>query len=552
MHAMRGISAHSNGFQTCRLLHLLQSLLGSIDVPGGFRHKPPYPRPIPPAIKPAGKPGQVKSNTPLGGPPLGFVTGPEDLLVEADGTACRIDKAYSWEAPLAAHGLMHTVIANAARRDPYGIDVLFLYMANMSWNSAMNVPDTLKALTARDETSGEHVIPKIIYADSYFSEMVAYADLVLPDTTYLERWDCISLLDRPISSADGPADAIRQPVVEPDRDVRSFQSVLLDLGARLGLPGMTTPDGKPRYPGGYPDYIVNHERAPGIGPLAGWRGEDGNKSLKGKPNPGQLDRYIENGCHWSSELQEHMRFYRFANRDYLQWATGIGFLPNPQPIISQLYSEVLQKFRLAGEGFGAHLPPEGHRARIVEHFDPLPDWRPPLEHEGSSAGDFPLHAITQRPMAMYHSWGSQNAWLRQIINRNRLFIGHDLSREMSLTDGDWVWMISPHGRIKVQVKRMGGVNRHTLWTWNAIGKRSGAWSLSPDAPEARQGFLVNHLIGELLPPREDGYRYSNSDPVTGQAAWYDLMVRLEKAEPGEEVTEPQFPALKRPYATNEN
>ncbi len=54
--------------------------------------------------------------------------------------------------------------------------------------------------------------------------MVHYADLILPDTTYLERWDCISLLDRPISEADGPADAIRQPVVEPDRDVRPFQT----------------------------------------------------------------------------------------------------------------------------------------------------------------------------------------------------------------------------------------------------------------------------------------------------------------------------------------
>ena len=35
MHTMRGISAHSNGFQTCRTLHLLQILLGSIDCPGG-------------------------------------------------------------------------------------------------------------------------------------------------------------------------------------------------------------------------------------------------------------------------------------------------------------------------------------------------------------------------------------------------------------------------------------------------------------------------------------------------------------------------------------
>ena len=34
MHAMRGISAHSNGFHTCRLIHVLQILLGTMDVPG--------------------------------------------------------------------------------------------------------------------------------------------------------------------------------------------------------------------------------------------------------------------------------------------------------------------------------------------------------------------------------------------------------------------------------------------------------------------------------------------------------------------------------------
>ncbi len=31
MHAMRGISAHSNGFQTCRALHVLQILLGTVE-----------------------------------------------------------------------------------------------------------------------------------------------------------------------------------------------------------------------------------------------------------------------------------------------------------------------------------------------------------------------------------------------------------------------------------------------------------------------------------------------------------------------------------------
>jgi anaerobic selenocysteine-containing dehydrogenase len=137
-HAMRGISAHSNGFQTCRALHLLQILLGSIDCPGGFRFKPPYPRPV------AGQPrphGGACADTALAGPHLGYPRGPEDLLLEADGeTAQRIDKAFSWDAPLSAHGLMHMVISNAHARDPYGIDVLFMYMANMAWNSSMNTP----------------------------------------------------------------------------------------------------------------------------------------------------------------------------------------------------------------------------------------------------------------------------------------------------------------------------------------------------------------------------------------------------------------------------
>jgi sulfite dehydrogenase (quinone) subunit SoeA len=86
-------------------------------------------------------------------------------------------------------------------------------------------------LTDTDE-DGDYVIPRIIYSDAYSSEMVAYADLILPDTTYLERHDCISLLDRPICEAEAAADAIRWPVVEPDRDVRGFQSVLLSTSAR--------------------------------------------------------------------------------------------------------------------------------------------------------------------------------------------------------------------------------------------------------------------------------------------------------------------------------
>ena len=543
-HAMRGISAHSNGFHTCRALHLLQVLLGTVDVPGGFRFKPPFPRPCPPGIRPAGKDGG-KPDTPLSGPPLGFVTSPEDLLVDSDGKPVRIDKAYSWEAPLSAHGLMHMVIANAWRGDPYTIDVLFMYMANMAWNSSMNTAGTIAMLTDKNE-DGTYKIPYIIYSDAYSSETVAYADLVLPDTTYLERHDCISLLDRPISDADGPGDAIRHPVVEPDRDVRPFQTVLLELGARLGLPGMVDETGAPKFRD-YADYIVHHERAPGIGPLAGWRGENGELSGRGAPNPDQLQRYIENGSYWRHELSEDQRYYKMANRSYLDFATKMGFLGKPEPVIFDLYSEHLQRFRLAARGHGKIVPPESERQRLETYFDPLPFWYQPFEEAMTDNSEFDLHALTQRPMHMYHSWGSQNAWLRQITSQNRLFIHRETATRLGLVDDDWAWVESQHGRVKGQVRLVDGVNPQTVWTWNAIGKRRGAWALKPDAPEAEKGFLLNHAISEFLPANAEGRRYPNSDPVTGQAAWFDLRVKVRKcAEHEAGQAEPQFPTLETP------
>ena len=93
---------------------------------------------------------------------------------------------------------------------------------------------------------------------------------------------------------------------------------------------MTGEDGKPLYTD-YADYIVNHQRKPGIGPLAGFRGEDGQQSGRGAPNPQQLDAYIDNGGFWMEELPEAARFYKHANQDYQDWAVEMGFFDAPQP-----------------------------------------------------------------------------------------------------------------------------------------------------------------------------------------------------------------------------
>ena len=67
-----------------------------------------------------------------------------------------------------------------------------------------------------------------------------------------------------------------------------------------------------------------------------------------------------------------------------------------------------------------------------------------------------------------------------------------------------------------------------MWTWNAIGKHKGAWKLGRDAPEIVDGFLLNHLIDESAARRAMACERANADPVTGQAAWFDLRVRIER------------------------
>ncbi|KAA6184840.1 sulfite dehydrogenase subunit SoeA [Thiohalocapsa marina] len=545
-HAMRGLAAHSNGFQTIRSLSILMTILGTIDRPGGFRHRAPFPRPIPPCPKPPHGPEAVQPDTPLDGLPLGWPAKPEDLFVDDDGAPVRIDKAFSWEYPLSVHGLMHNVITNAWRGDPYPIDTLFLFMANMAWNSSMNTSEARRMLTDTDE-NGDYKIPFLVVVDTFSSETVAFADLVLPDTTYLERHDVLSMLDRPISEFDGPVDAVRMPVLPPKGECRPFQDVIIELGARLGLPAFTKEDGSAKYRN-YADFIVNYETSPGsgIGFLAGWRGEFGEKYLKGEPNPRQWEHYKANGCVFHHELPRSYQFMRNWNKGYLHWARSHALTRWAEPITLHVYSEVLNRFRAAAQGRRpGRQPPEHLRKRVETFFDPLPFYYEPLETQRIDKNRYPLNALTQRPMAMYHSWDSQNAWLRQIHSHNYLFVNPKVAVAQGISDGDWIWVESHLGRVKCMCRFSEAVEPGTVWTWNAIGKAAGAWALSPNADESKKGFLLNHLIGEELPPGDDGLHLSNSDPVTGQAAWFDVRVRISKADEQEpRMTEPQFAPMK--------
>jgi thiosulfate reductase/polysulfide reductase chain A len=76
----------------------------------------------------------------------------------------------------------------------------------------------------------EHRIPFHISIDPFLNESNIYADLVLPEATYLERWDLLS----PPPMDGVPFIALRQPMAKPSGQALPFSEILIELAHRMG------------------------------------------------------------------------------------------------------------------------------------------------------------------------------------------------------------------------------------------------------------------------------------------------------------------------------
>ena len=217
MYAMRGISAHSNGFQSCRAIHLVQLLLGALYGPGNFRARAPFPKPIPPHQLPENNLDIINApNTPLSLTPR-----MPRLVLKTLPSLPRLNPFASYTGVfMARHPALHTDAHGhrqcSGRRplsDRHADSVHGQHGVEFEHEHGVGA-----SLAPVKDANGDYKIPFLVVADAFHSETVNFADLVIPDTTYLERHDVISLLDRPISEPDSAADAIRY---------RSFRSIAM-------------------------------------------------------------------------------------------------------------------------------------------------------------------------------------------------------------------------------------------------------------------------------------------------------------------------------------
>ena len=308
----------------------------------------------------------------------------------------------------------------------------------------------------------------------------------------------MSMLDRPISEFDGPVDSVRIPVLPPTGQCKPFQEVLVELAGAAEVPGLhprrrqrassaTTPTSssttRPR-----------RARASASWPAGAARAARRACAASPTRSSGRCTRRTTASS--STTCRRSCQYMRNWNDDYMRWAQSAGLRRDRDPIVIHLYSEFLQRFRLAAQGkrqrassrptgCASACRPTSTRCRSTTRRSRS---RPP------TLSKYPLNAVTQRPMAMYHSWDSQNAWLRQIHTHNYLFVNPLTAQAEGIADGGWMWVESPWGKVRCMCRYSEAVEPGTVWTWNAIGKAAGAWNLTPDANESQRGFLLNHLI----------------------------------------------------------
>ncbi len=176
-------------------VHLLNLLVGAINRPGGVYLQPE----------------------------VSYTTWPKPVLDERaqKGLAQpRLDGALSAKYPKTEQ-LAGSFWANTVLKKPYPINVLLINEANPVFSfGEKNILDVINQ------------IPYIVSFSPFKDETASLADLVLPSSTFLERWgDSYSCLGVPF-----PVYGLTKPIFPPIHDTRSVGEAILGLAKNLGGP----------------------------------------------------------------------------------------------------------------------------------------------------------------------------------------------------------------------------------------------------------------------------------------------------------------------------
>jgi anaerobic selenocysteine-containing dehydrogenase len=414
----RGAQSHLHGTMDNQAYKLINMLVGNIDVPGGHLGVPLYHHTIKDLVKP-GPDGCIQPEPHQLHPPFPFKYPPDSTQL------------MEWFPIGVDPGHLNT--ETVLNPDKFGLnyipDTMFLYHTNPLWN----MPGTDKVIQVFQK------MDFIFALDIWENESTKWADIILPDHTYLEGWT-LTIVEAPMVTGH----VLRQPVIEPLYDTMDATDILIELADRgefldawnetlnfvLGLIDK-------------PEYMLEPDKKYTAEEIF----DRVAKALYGE------DRDLE----W---FKEHGNTMREMTPEELYDPYG--------DLRLHFYMEIIKK---EGDELKSNLEKHGVDWWDTSFYRPLPEWvDSPLHTEK----DYDLYAITYKSTQQIFAMSAVNPWLTDISVKDpmqgNIVINRRTGERKGLKDGDWVIVKSLFGEVRGRIKLIEGIHPEVVGFPNDISR----------------------------------------------------------------------------------
>jgi anaerobic selenocysteine-containing dehydrogenase len=414
----KGVVRHPNGFYAQMAVHALNALVGNFGRPGGI-------------INPKGLPLQAWPEPKL------------DEKARSGLSKPRIDQSRSESFPF-AQDLPENLATQVLTDHPYPMDMLFIYKSNPVFEWAE--PEKVKEALAK--------IPFVVSFSSFLDESTEFAHLILPDNLYLENWQVD--FDVPYTYFDHFG--VGQPVIKPIGDTKPTGQFILELASALGG---TITGSLP-----FPDYFSVIQWAAkrlfesGRGTMQGefdeawleYLGKRGWVHPRHKTFEGFWQHLIQQGG-WVDAVprpvflrnafdtpSKKFEFYMLGlEKEFKKLAQSASRLMGTS--VQFALGEMLKDLKVEARGDAIYLPHHEPVRFAGDEFD-YPYYLIPYEINIVGDGT-PSNSPMLLEMVGFRQYVRWDSWVE---------INPETAREIGVSEGDWIWVESPIGKVKGRVK----------------------------------------------------------------------------------------------------
>jgi len=380
-----------------------------------------------------------------------------------------------------------------------------------------------------DFLKNEELVPFLVSFSPYMSETTEMADLIIPDVTYLERHD-------PESMPSGlyPCLSIRQPVIKPLGNTQEFRQTLIDVAAKIDPDGSL---GVKKYFAfnSVEDWMRAHlDEIPGLKEQGGYDflKEKGVWPIYGKVDPVTAKIVDKNRNEVEPEYGLYMK--EVAAKDMLG------------AVISDDGSIVKNGQTIGVNINGKNYIGFGTPSRRIEIFKqsyknygffPMPSY---IRTDARKKKEDELVLVTYKVNVHTQSRTASLKYLSELYHKNPMWMNPATAAKRSINDGDLVRITSSLGYMVTKVHVTEGIRPDVVAISTACGhsaygrlaqlknrEAKAEWAQGGDPDITHnvwwddKGVHPNKIIKLAV------------DPIGGSQGWYDTVVTVAKASPGD-------------------